>query len=1377
MVRSTRRFSLIFATIMAVFMTTVVLQNDGSDDAHAAPPGGTPPGLERADEVSSASDAARAKLHPRLREQFDGGSTDEIRVYATVGADPSAAADYLEDAKVAHEGNAGLVIGSIGVQELPKLASARDVVAVGPIDFEQTGQPPGIPDPEVGQRPDAATKNKILRQLYQQEVPYEDAPPLAGSNFEELKELAVLDAKTHNFAEAWNDGYTGEGAVVGVLDGGTDFGHPDLIGTWETWSNPPFDGWTGWPKAFDPYGTLVWLAAPGMVDQGLTWYTKTEAATCPGWEDKAADDVCPVRFATKTGPARNFTAPAGTNTHTYHFPAGVTASGEVRLGSHPDDHLLSLFGERPAVLVTDPNTPGVYDTVYVDLDNDYRFDDEKPVTKDSPASYRDMNGDGYTDLSGGLLYYISDGESPIPGGQHFFTGERPIFGPGELLAWSGDYDPAIGGHGTLTASNVVGQGVVNGKAPEFSDLPGGNYPGAVIGGAPDAKLTPFGDIYFSFDFSTQLGYFLSTRNGVDVTSNSYGASDVDNDGWDAASQEADIIHAGQATTSLFSTGNGAPGFGTTAPPSPSTGIGVGASTQFGGTGWDSIERTSQIVDNDVMVWSNRGPGATGSPGVDVVADGAFSAGDVTLNAVLDGRTAWATWGGTSRSSPVAAGATALVYESWRESGADVSGGFYETARDILKSSAADLRYDSTIQGAGSVDAGRAVASAAGDAARVSPHEWRVGDYRGDEHSVFTHVIEPGGSDTQEFSVSGPGTWDVSGRQLVRTDTETFSFSSEPVSNESPYNFNAPDYLIDLTEKVEAREDADLMRVRVNYPRDQFDGNADYVSDQDWRLLTYNWTDINGDGNLWTDDDGDGVVDHTQLSTSSSIDGFLDIDYANSEIDEGEYVRTMYHRAGANALTSFVRDPAERMADGLFLGLQHNNRNPDIPVTDFEVQIDWYSNSDWSWVSTPDTASGSFDATIDVPADTPYGMYSGAIVLTDGDDSMVVPVSVAVAATASQDEGGALTGSLEFGGPDVAEAQDDLLYNNGSVFGANDWTWRAESGDWRFFFFDVPQEPADGSLFLTRTEWDGTAPFTDIDTLVFGRSQNQFSLFPSTVFGGPYILDTVGGSPNTNAGAGVWRFDTATGGAEDLVTAPVQEGLHAITLHQVGWQGDEFDTPFTTTVGGALVDPSAVEVETPADEGSADVTFSSSLDLDGLSAEAFGLSQPSVTTETAQQDDPNDPSSASVKRNVTLEHASRLTVSTELASDDLDLFVVYDADGDGTFTNGEIVGSSTTGTSNEFVELTAPDDGDYQVWVQGWSVSGSPEFTLTIDAVQGNDLTVTGVPDGPVAAETPVTLTVEFSREMTSGEDYFGELLLGPPSAPSALSVPITISRQ
>jgi hypothetical protein len=79
-------------------------------------------------------------------------------------------------------------------------------------------------------------------------------------------------------------------------------------------------------------------------------------------------------------------------------------------------------------------------------------------------------------------------------------------------------------------------------------------------------------------------------------------------------------------------------------------------------------------------------------------------------------------------------------------------------------------------------------------------------------------------------------------------------------------------------------------------------------------------------------------------------------------------------------------------------------------------------------------------------------------------------------------------------------------------------------------------------------------------------------------------------------------------------------------------------------------------------------------------------------------------------------------------------------------------------------------------VQGWSVSGTPTLTLTVDAVQGHDLTVTGMPSGHVPAGTPVTLHVAFNKAMTAGQDYFGELLLGPSSAPAALSVPVKISR-
>ena len=134
-------------------------------------------------------------------------------------------------------------------------------------------------------------------------------------------------------------------------------------------------------------------------------------------------------------------------------------------------------------MVVDPNTAGVYDTIYVDLNDDYDFSDEKPVTQGVAAVWRDLNGDGYVDLSGGMPYYISDGATKIPGGPTSFGVRTRVPRPARSSRGP-ETSTRVSRDTARCCPNIVGQGVTNGGLPTFRHLPVGKVPGAVVGGAP-----------------------------------------------------------------------------------------------------------------------------------------------------------------------------------------------------------------------------------------------------------------------------------------------------------------------------------------------------------------------------------------------------------------------------------------------------------------------------------------------------------------------------------------------------------------------------------------------------------------------------------------------------------------------------------------------------------------------------------------------------------------------------------------------------------------------------------------------------------------------------------------------------------------------------
>jgi hypothetical protein len=1181
----------------------------------------------------------------------------------------------------------------------------------------------------------------------------------------------------HGSQAAWDKGYTGSGVRYMSNDSGADYCHPDLQGTW-AYIDDVLSPYYGLPEMFDSlssyYAAFDYYVGTTLISSGLADYSDTSATA-----------VGDFSYATLgAAAAHNYTV------------TGTSLSGEYHYGSHPDKALAAVAdilggsfgdgtavsGERAAILVVDENEAGVYDTVYVDVNFNYDFSDDAParLTRDftnQETACLDYDGDGLNDVSGGLVYFIADGETAVPTLDWYWGVPGSAYGNGDLVAFHvQDFTEGGGTHGQGTTSVAVGQGVVSGSVnwgPGGSPIAG--FQGLVVGPGKDVSSTQNGDFYLTpfvedaYVFAG-LGYdgLSGTGDDIQVMSNSWGFSGTDNDGFDFTSRLIDIINRSFApsTALLFSTGNGAAGYGTSAPPSPASGIGIGASTLYGTIGvFETIASADQILGGDVISWSNRGPGARNIAGVDVVATGAFGTGDLSLNGVLWGAIATSNFGGTSMAAPVAAGNLALMYQAWYENYGQWP--TFEEARTLIMNSATNIEHDVWSQGAGLVNADTGTDIAAGYRGLfVSPPEWSAGDYRGVEYGAFANIINPGERDTQTFTVTNTGDSPV----MVRVTSEThvqigsddLSFTSLDQSLDHG-SFTTPDYAFQVDQLIPT--DTDLMMVRLTKPYDQFDPDGDlFAPYSNWRVHIQDWTDLDGDGLLWDDANGNGKVDL-------------------GETDAGEHIRFTYGYNAGPTQQARVSNPLERMADGIFVTLRHRDQVPEVPQTDLGLELSYWQLQNWAWArptrSVFSLAPGdtrSFDVTLSVPDGTPYGMYQGSITLDYSSDEVVIPVTVAVAASGT---------SFEFGqanapdGRSAAILDVPRLYDNDTVFGYTDYTWRAESGDWRFFWTDVDGAdlPASGTSFLVvDNSWQGAG--SDIDTIIMGPTEDCPSNgvgcsgilggYPGSAFYGPYTLSQVGRSNYGYIGSGIWLYDTSTGGPREIVAAPVQDGLHGIFFHQVRVDGNSLDEPFGGSVGLVNLDPGEIVSSAAAGPGSATLTINSELDLGGFVAEGFGLGGPVTSTEDILQDDPNDPSTASFVTTVDISQGALLEVSTCCtAGSDIDLFVYGPS--------GALIGSSTTSTDVENVTLLFPADGTYTIAVHGWSVpSGADTFELTINAVQGSDVVVSNLP-AAIPAGGSATVDVAWDTTGFASGSYSGLILMGPAEAPGLLQVPVEIT--
>ncbi len=292
-----------------------------------------------------------------------------------------------------------------------------------------------------------------------------------------------------------------------------------------------------------------------------------------------------------------------------------------------------------------------------------------------------------------------------------------------------------------------------------------------------------------------------------------------------------------------------------------------------------------------------------------------------------------------------------------------------------------------------------------------------------------------------------------------------------------------------------------------------------------------------------------------------------------------------------------------------------------------------------------------------------------------------------------------------------------------------WSWRAESGDWRFLTVEWPEElGGDGSIVLD-VDWNDN-PYTDIDVLWLTESPHGYAEDAPDAYG-TSTFRIEGRSMNNHATSGQHNWGTYTGTSRETFVVPPTPGTHQMVLHTALHGVQTNDNPLNITVGYLAAEASGFQrTVTDWSEGGGNDTarIVSTIPLSVRSIEANGWSQPiHLENQTAYQDVSSDKMTASWWHNLSLENASEISVSMDAYEDaDLDLYLFHDVDGDGNFSAGEESERSWSSTSSESVSIMDPEDGLYGIAVHGWSVDGeSAGFWIYIDVVSGTALNVTG----------------------------------------------------
>ncbi len=1120
----------------------------------------------------------------------------------------------------------------------------------------------------------------------------------------------------------------------------------------------------------------------------------------------------------------------------YYYVNVSSQSGIFHFGFHPSPHIINKKG-AVGVLVVDSKRPFDYDTVYVDLNVDNVFDNQDVIlTRDSPTAALDEVGpgsgppDGIPDISAGIMYYMSDGFTPIPYSEKYTerrkatedTFQNVIPPNGDIVAFIGEFfiDEDTGEkaeHGTAMASIIAAQGII-GASPEEK----------ILGVAPGAKFIILAntrdEIEHAWNFAVE-GYDgkIGTGDEAQIVLNAFNYPRVVEKGWDYYSRKVDdmsMVYGKEKNIFVGPGGDYGWGYGTVSSPNAAPGtVTVGRASDF--SFWAGGLEGPNAHYGDVEISSSRGPTPVGISKPDVVAIGTGKIDIPLFNKMFSDGT------GAKRDVPIkgsdisaaaTAGVLALIYEAYKS-----KYGVFPTAteaKEILMSGADDINYDTLCQGAGFVNATRSVSIALGNGGlSVSPSTFSYGHFMGKRYPSFSNILSAGDTDIKQFTLKNSGSTPT----VVNVDTAIFNKTGDYyLSANTTVDTYATDGRIvfwinssgvfkvkdegmgvyNVTSQVDPFDaslwnNADLVKITAYSSYELMvklggvspTGRKSYVQNHSFTMFVYDWNHSN-------DPFPHPEAHPKDLNTIAEL-------HSGANLLLGVDPMT-------NVIEARIHDPASRIDDGLVVVLRPRDTTPDKTYT-WEFLIETYEKISWPWleinpatpINVPASGQATFNATIRVPTNAMVGSYEGAITVADtgSGENITIPILVNVAINSP---------NVRFGG--VNGTSD--LYDNNRIFGGYEKGMRGTTrlakpytGDWRFYYFNIPDAGFFKSAGLKLwIEGNWTLKPSDMDFYVLGYKAPNTNV---TRYG-PYNLGVLGKSEVAREPG----FETNTNMSSEIIAFDMKTGVNVLALHGVILNGSK---PFEFVFGGGggwiQVTPPEIKERRSVRYGEKDLRIISNMDFtEGMTASAVG---PAITESYKEVEIEQDYETwwqfdnwgeflmrGSYTKIINVSNAYILDV--HIVGDDkaidLDLGVFReDEPPDGELELEEVKdiycvkmgGTKWTydadPDADEHVVWIQPPDGTYIIKVLGYDISGKyGHFDIDIAITLGSGergywIEGTGPDDIIIGTEggllrlTAVGITLHWNLQgSTPPGEYGGAVMIGTPQAPTIVVVPVTI---